>query len=108
MGKIEDVVDAATRFAADPRIVGRALVVGPKLRVEQKDDGEWNLVEKRDVGGVEKAIWEIYADDFEDSEFFQRRMVGLLNAATELRGWIGWASDMAGAVGYALKGWWRS
>jgi hypothetical protein len=32
MGKIEDVVDAATRFAADPRIVGRA----PRCRAEVK------------------------------------------------------------------------
>ncbi|KAI9879032.1 MAG: hypothetical protein M1830_009831 [Pleopsidium flavum] len=108
MGKIEDVVEAATRFAADPRIVGRALVVGPKLRVEKKDDGEWDLVKKSNVRGEERSIWEIYADDFEDSEIFQRRMVGLLNAATELRGWIGWASDMVGAVGYAVGGWWRS
>lgn len=108
LGKIEDVVDAATRFAADPRIVGRALVVGPKLRVEQQDDGEWDLVKKDAEGGVEKAIWEVYADDFEDSEIFQRRMVGLLNAATELRGWVGWANDIAGAIAYALKGWWIS
>lgn len=105
LGKVEDVVEAGTRFAADPRIVGRALVVGPKLRVAQRDDGEWSLVEKSD-GGVDKAVWEIYAEDFEDSEVFQRRMVGLLNAATELRGWNGWASDMAGAVWYAVRGWW--
>ncbi|MCJ1366468.1 hypothetical protein MMC16_005597 [Acarospora aff. strigata] len=108
LGKVEDVVDAGTRFAADPRIVGRALVVGPKLRVEQKGDGDWSLVEKRVADGVDKAIWEIYADDFEDSELFQRRMVGILNAATALRGWSGWASDMAGAIWYALRGRWRS
>lgn len=36
IGKPEDVVDAATRFVADPRIVGRALVVGPKLKVKGK------------------------------------------------------------------------
>lgn len=108
LGRVKDVVDAGTRFAADPRIVGRALVVGPKLRVGQKDDGEWSLVEENNGGGVDKAIWEIYADDFEDSEVFQRKMVGLLNAATELRGWSGWASDMAGAVWYAVRGWWSS
>jgi hypothetical protein len=35
------------------------LVVGPKLRVEQKDDGEWNLVEKRDVGGGKGDLGDI-------------------------------------------------
>ena len=108
LGKVEDVVDAGTRFAADPCIVGRALAVGPKLRVAQKDDGEWSLVQKNDIGGVEKAIWEIYADDFEDSDVFQRNMVRILNAATELRGWSGWAGDMAGAAWYAVRGWWTS
>jgi len=108
LGKVEDVVDAGTRFTADPRIVGRALVVGPKLKVAQDDGGEWSLVEKNDVGGVDKAIWEIYADDFEDSDVYQRKMVRLLNAATELRGWTGWASDMVGAGWYAVRGWLRA
>ncbi len=104
LGKVEDVVDAGTRFAADPRIVGRALYVGPKLKVKQKGEGEWDLVEKRDQGGVEKAVWEIYADDFEDSEVFMRRMVEKLNMETTLRGWSGWAMDLAGAIWYKIKG----
>jgi len=109
IGKIEDVVEAGTRFAADPRVVGRALVVGPKLKVAQNDVGEWSLVEKTGAAGdVDKAIWEVYADDFEDSDVFQRNMVRLLNATTELRGWTGWASDMVGAGCYAVKGWWSS
>ena len=71
IGKAEDVVEAATRFAADPRIVGRAVFVGPRLKVKQDAEGEWYLAV---VGqeGEEKMIWEIYVHDFEDSDLFQR------------------------------------
>ncbi|KAH0565606.1 hypothetical protein GP486_000994 [Trichoglossum hirsutum] len=103
-GKIEDVVDAGTRFAADTRICGRGLVVGPKVKVEQREDGEWALVSK---GGEDVAVWEPYADDYEECEVFTRRMIGLLNAATRARGWIGWFTDLFGVAGYMLKSWLR-
>ena len=105
LGTIDDVVEAATRFTSDPRIVGRAVAVGPKLRVTQDEDGEWSLSEGRQ--GEDRAIWEIYPHDFENSDIFQRRMVGILNRAVEMRGWIGWAGDMVGAASYALKAWWK-
>lgn len=92
IGKPEDVVEAGTRFAADPRIVGRAVFVGPKLKVEVNEEtGDFNLTEREDV--QPKAIWELYPMDFEDSDVFQRRVVGMLNRAAEMRGWIGWAMD---------------
>lgn len=62
MGKPEDVVDAATRLMADTSIMGRALVVGPKVKV----DDDWQLIPKNEDRGQEKAVWECYADDFED------------------------------------------
>ncbi|MCJ1400095.1 hypothetical protein MMC11_003298 [Xylographa trunciseda] len=105
IGTIEDVVEAGSRFMADPKIVGRAACIGPKLRVEEDDNGEYVLTQKYEV--APKAIWEIYADDFEDTDVFQRRLVGVLNRALEFRGWIGWGSDMMGAVGHGLKGLWR-
>ena len=71
IGKAEDVIEAATRFTADPRIAGRAAVVGPKLRVKQDAKGDWDLA-KTPQDGEEKAIWEVYPDDFEDSDLFQR------------------------------------
>ena len=105
LGTIDDVVEAATRFTSDPRIVGRAVSVGPRLKVRQDEHGEWSLSEGKQ--GVDGAIWEIFPDDFEDSEIFQRRMVGILNRAVEIRGWTGWAGDMMGAASYALKAWWK-
>jgi hypothetical protein len=60
MGKPEDVVDAATRLMADTSIVGRALIVGPKTRV----DDEWQLLPSQSTKGKEAAVWEAYADDF--------------------------------------------
>lgn len=56
-GQAEDVVEAATRFVADPRIAGRAVVVGPKLKVAKNADGEWDLVESEEKTGEERAIW---------------------------------------------------
>lgn len=60
VGKPEDVVDAATRLMADTSIVGRALVVGPKARVDE----EWQILPADSKKGKEAAVWEAYADDF--------------------------------------------
>jgi len=106
IGKPEDVVEAATRFVADPRIAGRAVVVGPKLKISEDADGEWSLVEKGGKAGEEKAIWEIYAHDFEDSELFSRNIVRVLNRVMEIRGWAGWLKDMIVALKYGVG--WRS
>ncbi len=104
VGKPEDVVEAATRFAADPRIAGRAVVVGPKVKVAQDEDGGMELVEKEDEAGENKAIWEIYAHDFEDSDIFTRNVVRVLNRVAEIRGWAGWFSDMLAIVKQGLRG----
>ncbi|KAI4185579.1 MAG: hypothetical protein L6R41_004025 [Letrouitia leprolyta] len=107
MGKVEDVVDAATRFAADPSVVGRAVTVCPKLKVRQDADGEWFLAEGEKQDAEERAIWEVYLHDFEDSDVFQRRIVAVINRATEIRGWIGWTRDMVAAIIYGLRSLWR-
>ena len=108
VGKPEDVVEAATRFAADPRVVGRAVAVSPKLTVEQREDGEWILASPTNPSGVEKAIWEIYPHDFEDLDVASKRIIGLINRRAENRGWSGVLVDLAGALFHALRGWWRS
>ncbi|OCK79929.1 NAD(P)-binding protein [Lepidopterella palustris CBS 459.81] len=102
LGKVEDVVDAGTRFTADSRILGRSLVIGPKVNVKQLENGEWVLVAKDSPEGQERAVWEAYAEDWEDSDAFCRALVGILNAAQKARGWTGWAKDMVGAVAYGL------
>ncbi len=108
LGNPEDVVEAATRFAADPRVVGRAVSVGPKLTVEESEDGEWKLTNAKNPSGIEKSIWEIYPHDFEQTDLFQRRMLGLLNRKVEGRGLTGVLVDLGAALLYALKSWWRS
>ncbi|MCJ1312402.1 hypothetical protein MMC25_006076 [Agyrium rufum] len=105
MGKVEDVVEAASRFVCDPRIVGRAVTIGPKLRVVEKEEGGWDIVDE--PKGVEHAIWEIYSNDFEDTEVFTRNVVALLNRATEAKGWIGWFQDIRGAIAYGLRLGWK-
>ncbi|KAL8675225.1 MAG: hypothetical protein Q9168_000345 [Polycauliona sp. 1 TL-2023] len=105
--KEEDVVEAATRFAADPRVVGRAVSVGPKLKVKQDSNGEWSLVEGEDQDAEQRAIWEIYLHDLEDADVFQRRCLAIMNRATELRGWMGWAQDLVKAFAYGLRSLWR-
>ena len=102
MGKTEDVVEAMTRFVADPRIVGRAVCVAPRLRTKRLEGGGECLAPVGDPAAEEKAIWEVNADDFETVEVWNRRMIGILNAAEIAKGWIGWASDLFGALKYGL------
>lgn len=104
MGKTEDVVEAGTRFVTNPRIVGRAIVVGPKMKVRQDAGGEWNVTQDDHKDGEKKALWEAYADDFEDSELFSRNYVKLLNQLGEIRGWLGWFGDIFAAAKHSL-GW---
>ena len=98
MGKPEDVIEAATRLTADTRIIGRSLYIGPKLKVMEDGQGEHQLALKAPV--KEKAIWEAFADDFEDSELFGRNIIRLLNSFARTRGWSGWMLDLMKAVRY--------
>lgn len=94
IGKVEDVVDAGTRLVADSRILGRGLVIGPKVTVKQLDNGEWDLVSKDTPGAHETALWEPCADDWEEVDAFDRNIVKVLNAVQAARGWVGWAGDI--------------
>ena len=100
MGKLEDVVDAATRFASDPHITGRAAMIGPKLKAQQGPDGQWEWADRPDM--EEKAVLEIYVDDFEEADLSARRIVTLLNRVVEIRGWSGWLMDILAALRYRL------
>ena len=102
MGQVEDVVDAATRFVADSRILGRSLVVGPKVTYKQQEDGTWGLVDKGTPQSTTTALWEPCADDWEDVDAFDRNFVKVLNGVQYARGWVGWATDIAKAVAYAF------
>jgi NAD(P)-dependent dehydrogenase (short-subunit alcohol dehydrogenase family) len=111
--RVEDVVDAATRLVADQDIVGRALAVGPRVSVREvegvveysvaKDEGKGGGVGKvgderkkaEDRGKLEvRAIWECFADDYEQCDVFVWRFVKILNVVRQARGIVGWASDV--------------
>jgi hypothetical protein len=100
MGKLEDVVDAGTRFMADKRIVGRGLIVGPKIKINIDD--EWTVVPQT-AEGKEVTLWEAYADDYEQCEIFTAKFVGLLKQVEIIKGWTGWAYDIVDAVKHPLK-----
>ncbi|KFZ01187.1 hypothetical protein V501_10162 [Pseudogymnoascus sp. VKM F-4519 (FW-2642)] len=96
----EDVIDAGTRFMADTRISGRALMIGPKVKV--RADNEWEVVPQEDKEGVEVAVREVFVDDFEVVEAFCARLIKLLNVLEAARGWSGWLSDMFAAITYRV------
>lgn len=96
----EDVVDVGTRFMADTRIVGRALVVGPKIKV--RADNEWEVVSHQDKDGVEVAVREVFVDDFEAMEVFCARLIKLLNVVEAARGWRAFLADMFAAITYRV------
>jgi NAD(P)-dependent dehydrogenase (short-subunit alcohol dehydrogenase family) len=101
IAKVEDVVDAGTRLMADESIVGRGLVIGPKMRIaEDGEDGEWRLVDDKgntlpaDADIQPKAVWECYAEDAAKLEIFTSRYIGLLNLSNTLKGWSDTFKDL--------------
>jgi NAD(P)-dependent dehydrogenase (short-subunit alcohol dehydrogenase family) len=105
MGKPEDVVEAGTRLMADTRIVGRALVVGPKVKAKLDDKGM--LVPDLIKDGKESAVWEAYADDWEEADVFATRFIRMLNLVQTARGKAGALSDLAKAAIRPLMGLFR-
>jgi hypothetical protein len=94
MGKHEDVVEAASRFAADVSIRGRALVLGPRVKLD--DDG--HLLPPDSQEAEEISSFEVFGYDFEEVEAFTSRYVKILNAVEAARGYIGWAGDIVKAI----------
>ena len=107
MGVPEDVVEAGTRLASDPRIVGRAMAVGPRLKVEEKENGEWVAVGAKG-NGKERSLWEIYPHDYDDAEAFNKNFVKMLRVGVGIRGTIGWVQDILRAIMLAITSLWRS
>ncbi|KAL7785376.1 NAD(P)-binding protein [Trichoderma afarasin] len=94
-GQVPDVVDAATRLIADESIVGRALVVGPRLKpqdFEVVDNGSGSL--GTEDQNQAQGIWECYAHDYDQVETFVKRYLWLLNAAARARGMLAWIRDI--------------
>ncbi|KAJ8100169.1 hypothetical protein POJ06DRAFT_255622 [Lipomyces tetrasporus] len=96
LAQVEDVVEAGSRLMADSRISGRNLVVGPRLSIVKTEQGEWQYCRKEENQNcMEVSLWEVQTDDLETSDVFMRRVIGLMNAAQEMRGWILWTKDIA-------------
>ena len=72
LGKCKDVVEAATRFVANPQIVGRALMISPRMGVQQVSEGRWDYSDKETE--EKAAIVELFAHDWEETEASQRRI----------------------------------
>lgn len=101
MADISEVVEGATRLIADESIAGRALVIGPKVKVQGSgNDEELVLVDAPESISMEdnssqvgetniRSAWEIYAEDFVTTEAFVRRFVVLLYNVERIRGWAG-------------------
>lgn len=99
---IEDVINAATRLISDEEIAGRALCVGPKLKsagVEGVEDVDALMaVQDSENNGQGRAVWECYADDYDNVDAFVKRFILLLNAAERVKGWFGIFTDIWGML----------
>ncbi|ETI27613.1 hypothetical protein G647_00062 [Cladophialophora carrionii CBS 160.54] len=85
MARLEAVVEASTRLVADHGIIGRGLIIASKTSKEHaKAVGLEPQTEDYD-----QEIWDCYADDFEQSDLFTRRIVAVTNLVTSARGSIG-------------------
>lgn len=107
--KVDDVVEAGTRFVADQSVAGRAVVIGPRMLLKkggQNVKGTVDLVAAADgsiqvagepaegEGDASQAIWECYGHDYENCDVFVDRYVRLLNLLTLARGWTGFFWDL--------------
>ena len=99
LGSVQSVVNAGTRLVADPHIIGRAYVVGPKMKTKEAQEGRWELLDPDTEGGQTSEIVEVFAHDFEETEILVRRLVKTLNRIVEVKGWFGYFSDILNAVG---------
>ncbi|KAK4189763.1 putative dehydrogenase [Podospora australis] len=97
-GELKDVVDAATRLMADEEVVGRALVIGPKMRVVDGDDGEPRLVEDGAApeNARQQAVWEIYGHDYARVDVFVYRYIAMLNVMKNAMGLMSTVKDLWG------------
>lgn len=89
--RIEDVIDAATRLVADEEVVGRALMVGPRIKGSPKEGVE---VGEDEGDGEGRAVWECYAEDYDQVEMLTYRYVHILNAVAVARGYFAWVTDV--------------
>lgn len=91
MATVGDVTDAAVRLIADKAIVGRSLMIVCRGTKEQvKAAGvEWKEGDKHG-----NAVRDFAGFDFEQTDVFTRRMIGITNLVSAAKGWAGWFADV--------------
>jgi hypothetical protein len=100
MASLSSVVSACTRLVADQSIIGRALIIGSGT--SQSHAQQAGL--ESDLKVEEQDIWDCYADDYEQSDLFTRRIIAVTNLVTGVRGWVGLFGDVGRAVGRKVWG----
>jgi hypothetical protein len=90
MARLEAVVEASTRLVADQGIIGRGLIIASKTSKEHAEAVGLGA----DLQTPDQEIWDCYADDFEQSDLFTRRVVAVTNLVTSARGWVGLWTDV--------------
>jgi NAD(P)-dependent dehydrogenase (short-subunit alcohol dehydrogenase family) len=94
-----DVVDAATRLVADEKIRGRALAIGPRIREIPEDETEdlYGVIPdilKNEVENGGRAVWEIYAEDYQRVDAWVGRWLIIVNVLAVARGYFRWFQDV--------------
>jgi hypothetical protein len=60
------------------------------------------LIPELSEDGEKIAVWETYADDFEQVDIFTARFIKMLNLVQTARGWAGALSDLVNVTMYPL------
>lgn len=91
MARLEDVTSAAVRLIADKGIMGRALMIVSRGTKEQATAAgiTWREGDKHG-----NAVRDFASMDWEQTEVFTRRMVGITNLISASRGWFGFLADI--------------
>jgi NAD(P)-dependent dehydrogenase (short-subunit alcohol dehydrogenase family) len=91
---VASVVDAATRLVADSTIIGRGLAIAPKASMKEAKEAGFDVDETQDG---ERAIWDVHAHDFGQSDIFSRRVVAVTNIKGDQRGVLALLGDLGWA-----------
>lgn len=91
MASVSDVTDAAVRLIADKAIVGRSLMIVSRGTKEEVTAAgiEWKEGDKHG-----NAVRDFAGFDFEQTDVFTRRMIGITNLVSAAKGWVGWLADV--------------
>jgi NAD(P)-dependent dehydrogenase (short-subunit alcohol dehydrogenase family) len=97
---MDGVTEAATKLVADSTIIGRGLAIGPRASMKEARDAGFEVDDSRDG---ERAVWDVHAHDFDQSDIFSRRVVALTNMKSDQRGLLGLLGDLGWALSLPIR-----